>query len=134
MNFLVMTGKNIFADQLFLSLNISDFNLFFMWKLQPLPKKSHPPLSQQPPLKVEFLPSPSPPFWKFSWRFNPSSPFPCKKGGGQTMYFQVWVMHLSKIILIFTSNGQGVVRWIYFKQQHRKFIKFNHFMPTFSSA
>ena len=28
--FLVMTEKNIFAYQLFLSLNISDFNLFFM--------------------------------------------------------------------------------------------------------
>ena len=33
--FLVMTGKNIFAYKLFLSLNISDFNLFFYLKLQP---------------------------------------------------------------------------------------------------
>ena len=32
--FLVMTEKNIFAYKLFLSLNISDFNLFFMWQLQ----------------------------------------------------------------------------------------------------
>ena len=24
------------------------------------------------------------------------------------VYFDVWVMHLSKIILTFTSNGQGV--------------------------
>ena len=46
-----MTEKNIFAYKLFLSLNISDFNLFFMWKLQPSVKKSHPPLSQQPPSK-----------------------------------------------------------------------------------
>ena len=38
---LVMTEKNIFAYRLFL-LNISDFILFFMWKLQPLPEKSHP--------------------------------------------------------------------------------------------
>ena len=51
--FLVMTVKIIFADQLFLSLNISDFNLLFMWKLQlpPAPKKSHHTLSQQPPSK-----------------------------------------------------------------------------------
>ena len=33
----VMTEKNIFADQLFLSFNISNFNLFFMWKLQTPP-------------------------------------------------------------------------------------------------
>ena len=37
--FLVMTEKNIFAYELFLSLNISDFNLFFMWQLQPPLKK-----------------------------------------------------------------------------------------------
>ena len=48
--FLVMIEKNIFAYKLFLSLNISDFNLFLMWKLQP-PEKSHPPLSQQNPSK-----------------------------------------------------------------------------------
>ena len=47
--FLVMTEKIIFAYDFF-SLNISDFNLFFMWKLQPL-WKSHPLLSQQPPSK-----------------------------------------------------------------------------------
>ena len=33
-----------------MSLNISDFYLLFMWKLQP-PEKSCPPLSQQPPSK-----------------------------------------------------------------------------------
>ena len=38
-----MTEKNIFAYELFLSLNISDFSLFFMQKLQPPPwKKSTP--------------------------------------------------------------------------------------------
>ena len=40
--FLVKTGKNIFAYKLFLLLNISDFNLFFMWKLQPPPWKKSP--------------------------------------------------------------------------------------------
>ena len=39
-----MTEKNIFADKLFLSLNISDFNLF-------LCENCNPPLSQQPPSK-----------------------------------------------------------------------------------
>ena len=40
--FLVMREKNIFDYyEPFLSLNISDFNLFFMWKLQPL-EESHP--------------------------------------------------------------------------------------------
>ena len=49
--FLVMTAvqKNIFAYKLFLSLlNISDFNLFFMWQLQhspSAPEKSLSPLS-----------------------------------------------------------------------------------------
>ena len=52
--FLVMTEKNIFAYKLFLSLNISDLNLFFMWQLQHPPpplKNVTPPLSQQPPSK-----------------------------------------------------------------------------------
>ena len=48
-----MAEKNIFAYKLFLSLNISDFNLLLMWKLQPpSSQKSHPLLtsSQAPPL------------------------------------------------------------------------------------
>ena len=32
--FLIMTEKNIFAYKLFSSLNISDFNFLFLWKLQ----------------------------------------------------------------------------------------------------
>ena len=51
-----MTEKNIFAYKLFLSLNISDFNLFLCENCNP-PEKA-PPLSQQPPLKVEVLSSP----------------------------------------------------------------------------
>ena len=44
--------KNIFAFELFMSLNISGFNLFFMWKLfPPTPEKSDPLLSQQPSSK-----------------------------------------------------------------------------------
>ena len=76
--------KNIFAHKLFLSLNISDFNLFFMWKLQPppSPEKSHPLFPSKSPLKVAALSSP--PFFKIwleSW-----PPLPLQKGGGGAHY------------------------------------------------
>ena len=75
---LVMTEKNIFAYKVFLLLNISDFNFVFMWKLHPPPSpwKKSPPLSQQPPLKVEVMSSP--PFWKFCFKSNPP-PFLAEK-------------------------------------------------------
>ena len=66
-----MTEKNIFVYKLFSSLNISDFNLFFMWKLTP------PHLKKVTP-SFPATPSESPPFWKFDWRFNP----PVEMGGG----------------------------------------------------
>ena len=43
------------------------------------------PLSQQPPLKIESLWRPPPPFWKFGWRFKPPL-LPVKKGGGSAHY------------------------------------------------
>ena len=64
-----MTEKNIFAYKLFLSLNISDFNL------QPSPlKKITASFPATPPLKVEVLSSPP---LKIGWRFNlpPAPPF-----------------------------------------------------------
>ena len=45
-----MTNKDIFVYKLFLPLNISDFTLFFMEKLQPS-LKMLPPLSQETPSK-----------------------------------------------------------------------------------
>ena len=76
--FLVMTEKNNFAYKLFLLLNISDLNLFFMWQLHPPPPwKKSPPLSLQPPSKSWGPVNPHP-FWKFGWRLN--SP-PLQKGG-----------------------------------------------------
>ena len=65
-----MTEKNIFAYKLFLSLNISDFNL------QPSPlKKGTPSFPATPPLKVEVLSSPPP--LKTGWRLNlPNPPTP----------------------------------------------------------
>ena len=51
--FLVTTKQRILVYKLFLSLNIPDFSLFFVKKLQPPPppQKSHPYLSEQPPSK-----------------------------------------------------------------------------------
>ena len=57
-----MKEKNIFAYKLFLSLNISDFNLIFMWQLQPTPpEKSHPLFPSNPPLNGKVLSSHPPP-------------------------------------------------------------------------
>ena len=57
--FLIMTEKHIFVYKLFLSLNTSDFSLFFYVKIAtPTLEKGHLPLSQQPPLKIEVLSSP----------------------------------------------------------------------------
>ena len=85
--FLVMTEKNVFAYKLFLSLNISDFNLFFTWKLHtPLPsppsEKSHPSLPQQLPLKVEVLSNPT--FLNIWLEVQPS---PAERGWGCTLWY-----------------------------------------------
>ena len=50
-----MTKKNIFVYKLFLSLNISNFSLFFVSKLQPLPEKGHPFFPSNPPLKTQLM-------------------------------------------------------------------------------
>ena len=54
-----------------------------MGKLQPFPEKSHPALSQQPPLKVEVLSSPPP----FSKIWLEAQPPPLQKGGVPTMVY-----------------------------------------------
>ena len=80
---LVMSEKNIFACKLFLLLNISDFN-FLCAKIASSSWKKSSPLSQQPSLKAEVLPSP-PPFWKFGWKFKPLPPVKQKGRGVHTM-------------------------------------------------
>ena len=77
--FLVMTEKNNFAYKLFLLLNISDFNLFFMWQLHPPPphEKSHPLFPCNLPLKVEVLSIPT----LFENLVGGSTPPLCRKGG-----------------------------------------------------
>ena len=69
--FLVMTEKNIFAYKLFLSLNISDFNLFLCENCNP-PEKSHSLSLRNPPLKVEVLSSH--PFLKIWLMVQPPPP------------------------------------------------------------
>ena len=73
--FLVTTEQRILVYKLFLSLNISDFSLSFVKKLQPRLKKVT-PLSQQPPSK-NWGPVKPPPFWKSGRRFNPPPPLFC---------------------------------------------------------
>ena len=74
-----MTEKNIFACNLFLSLNISDFK-FFCENCIPL-------FPSNPPLKVEVLTSPPPSFLKIWLEVQPTTPPPLpppsttKKGG-----------------------------------------------------
>ena len=58
-----MAEKNIFAYKPFLSLNISDFNLFLSENCNPH-EKSHPYFPAIPPVKVEVLSSPPPPFFE----------------------------------------------------------------------
>ena len=58
----VMANKNIFVYKFFLLLNISDFGLFFWWKLQAPPplssRKIHPLFPSNAPLKIKILWSP----------------------------------------------------------------------------
>ena len=101
--FLVMTEKNIFAYKLFLSLNISNFNLFLMWKLHTSPHEKSHPLSQQPPLKVEVLSSPPPLFLENL--IGDSSP--CRKGDGGSHWKIVkfsFVAFLADFFFILPSN------------------------------
>ena len=71
-----MTEKNIFAYKLFLSLNISDFNLFYVEIATPLKKVT--PLemlrSFQAPLFANLVGGPTPP-----------PPPPGRKGGGESV-------------------------------------------------
>ena len=87
--FLVITKKNIFAYKLFLSSNISDFNLLCdscTPPPSPPPKKVTPLFPSNPPVKVEVLSSS--PFLKFGWRLNPTSPPTptAGRGGGGAHY------------------------------------------------
>ena len=61
----------------FLSLNISYFNLFFMWQLQHHWKKS-PTSFPATPSKGWGPAKPPSPFWKFGWRRN----LPAERGEG----------------------------------------------------
>ena len=72
-----MTEKNIFAYKLFFSLIIRDFNLLLCENCNPHLKKSHLPLSQQPPSKTLVLSNT--PFLKIWLEAQP--PSPAERGG-----------------------------------------------------
>ena len=77
-----MTEKNIF--KVFLSLNISDFSLFFMYKLQPPPpEKGHPHFPSNPLLKIEVLSAHPPP--RFENLVGGSTPPAAEREGGCTL-------------------------------------------------
>ena len=66
--FLGTTEKNIFAYNLFLSLNISDFIFFFFFG-----KIATPPLEKSHPLfpsNTKLRSCQATTFWKFDWRFS----------------------------------------------------------------
>ena len=72
--FLVMTEKRIFPFKLFLSLNISDFNLFHATSAC----LKSPLLSQQPPPKAEVLPNT--PFMKIRLEAQLPTPLAERRG------------------------------------------------------
>ena len=85
--FLVMTEKNLLAYKFFVIKYIR-LQFFFYVKIKPPP-----PLSQEPPLKVEVLLSP-PPHLKIWLEVQPPSPSAEKGKGGKTvhtmqLYFQM---------------------------------------------
>ena len=103
-----MTKKNIFVYKLFLSLNILDLNLFFMWKLQP----SSPSLEKvtclfpsNPPLNVQILSSPSF-FENLVGCLMPPPPPSQQKGGGSAHYVVpgVPMIMLLKVLKYFSSG------------------------------
>ena len=80
-----MTEKNVFVYKLFF-LSFFRFWFIFYVKIAPTPEKSHLPLSQQPPLKVEVMSSSPPPFLKIWLEVQPPS---SRKEGGA--HYGVWV-------------------------------------------
>ena len=75
--FLIMTEKIVFVYKHTVSLNVSDFSVFFKWNLElPCPWKRSPLFPCKSFLKIGVLSNPSPFFWKYGRMFNPS-----RKGG-----------------------------------------------------
>ena len=74
--------ERYFWSSTFLSLNISDFDLFLCKNCTPLNKATS-PLSQQPPLKVEVLSSPS---FLNNWLELQPPPPPTSERGGCTLW------------------------------------------------
>ena len=88
--FLAMTEKNTFAYKPFLSLNISDFNNFYVKTATPLPplKKVTSLFPSNSPLKVEALSSSLPLFE--NWLEVQPPPPPGRKGG-EGAHYDSWI-------------------------------------------
>ena len=88
-----------------MSLNISHFNLFFMWKLQPTPlhRKKSPTSFPATPFKSWGSASQALPFWKFGWRFKPPPLTPAEKGR-----CTLWPMCFVAKIAMFYSIGRNI--------------------------
>ena len=107
--FVIMTEKNIFAYRIFLSLNISDFNLFFMRTMpSPPPWKKSSPLSQQSPSRSWIFVKL--PFLKIWLEAQPLSR-PCRKGGAHyDLVFDFFLLLCYCLIFgLKTSN----TRWLF---------------------
>ena len=127
-----MTEKNIFAYKLFLSLNISDFNLFFYVKIAtPLKKgKKSPPFSpfsqscQAPPL--------------FENLVGGSTPPPCRKGEGctlclkQTIFiFSLFTLNIPRPSVDYFSVQISDVDFLILKKKVRFLLRFINFQLYF---
>ena len=116
-----MTKKNNFAHKLLLSLNVSDFNLFFTWKLQPSLHPLPPPLKKVIPSK-SWGPA-KPPLSLKIWLEVQQPPSPKQKEGVHTMlyisiiltYSHVWntVVMSGLVLLIATGNC-----WISYRNEN----------------
>ena len=76
-----MCEKNIFVQKLFFVVKYFISIFFFCKNCNPL-KKVTPLFPSNPPLKIEILSSPLPPFWKFGRRLNPLA----ERGGRCTLW------------------------------------------------
>ena len=101
-----MIEKNIFAYKLFLSLNISDFNLFLEKNCNPPPLKKVTPLfPSKPPLKVEVLSSP--PIFKIWLEAEPPPPSAHLAGRGVGAHYVQGHLYSNTSIVNIWNKSRG---------------------------
>ena len=117
-----MTEKKIFAYKLFLSFNISDLNLFFMWKLNPPEVTLSFPATS--PFKVKVLSSPH--FLKIWLEVQPPPP-PAERGC--TLWEQFHRKQKWSILLL--NNTNFLILYLLWRQsEFRRSLHFSwHLTP-----